>query len=183
MVNTYTEEFIAQIAKEVLRSLALGEQIEFDVEEFNYNYDKGLVDDYIETLKESNITKSELGIDKDYLTGALRYTKGGDLSHYTITVLEELFNRRYNVLLAADFPHISKDDPYFVAIREADFHRFRKDPVMQDFITMLIKAVDTTVLNLYDDTHGSGTARQYIETIYGDEGDGLGITMNQLSLF
>lgn len=183
MVETYTEEFKSQIAKEVLRSLTTGEQIDFDVEEFNYNFDKDLVDDYIETLKESSITKNDLGIDRDYLTGALRYTKGGDLSHYTITVLEELFNRRYNVLLSADFPHISKDDPYIESVREADFHRFRKDPVMQDFITMLIKAVDTTVLSLYDDTQGSGTARQYIQTIYGDEGEGLGITLDQLTLF
>lgn len=183
MSNNYTEEFKEQIAKEVLRSLTTGEQIDFDVEEFNYNFDKDLVDDYIETLKESSNTKNELGIDKDYLTGALRYTKGGDLSHYTITVLEELFNRRYNVLLSADFPDINKDDPYFVAVREADFHRFRKDPVMQDFITMLIKAVDTTVLNLYDDTHGSGTARQYIQNEYGDKGDGLGIVVDQLTLF
>lgn len=183
MVKNYKDEFKDQLSKAVLHSIEYGNRLEFDIDEFNYNYDKGLVDDYIQAQKESSITKNELGIDRDYLTGALRYTKSGDLSHYTVTLLEELFNRRYNVLLSADFPDISKDDPYLDAVRDADFHRFRKDPVVQDFIMMLIKAVDTTVLSLYDDTHGSGASRQYIQTIYGDEGDGLGITIEQQSLF
>lgn len=182
MSNTYTEEFKEQITKEVLRSLTTGEQIEFDVDEFNYNYDKELVDDYNKTQNEAGNTKNEWTIDTEYLKGALKYTANDDLEHYTLTLLEELFNRRYNTLLSTDYPDISKDDPYIDATREADFHRFRKDQVMQDFITMLIKSVDTTVLSLYDDSHGSGTARQYVHTIYGDEGDGLGITLDQITV-
>lgn len=175
MSKNYKDEFKAQLSKAVLHSLAYENQLEFDVDEFNYNYDRGLVDDYNETQQESGNAKNDWTIDSEYLKGALRYTANGDLEHYTSTLLEELFNRRYNTLLSTDFPHISKDDPYLDAVREADFHRFRKDPIMQDFISMLIKAVDTTVLSLYDDTHGSGTSRQYIQTIYGDEGDGLGL--------
>ena len=183
MVKNYKDEFKEQLSKAVLHSLEYGNQLEFDIDEFNYNYDKGLVDDYNKTQQDTGIKKNDLTIDTGYLKGALKYTANDDLEHYTSTLLEELFNRRYNVLLSADFPHISKDDPYLDAVREADFHRFRKDPVVQDFISMLIKAVDTTVLSLYDDTHGTGTARQYILTIYGAEGDGLGITIYQQSLF
>ena len=182
MVNTYTNEFKEQLSKAVLHSLTTGEQIEFDVDEFNYNYDKCLVDDYNKTQNEAGNTKDDWTIDSEYLKGVLRYTANDDLEHYTLTLLEELFNRRYNTLLSTDFPDISKDDPYLDAVRDADFHRFRKDPVMQDFITMLIKAVDTTVLSLYDDTHGSGTARQYIQNEYGGEGDGMGITLDQITV-
>lgn len=183
MGKNYKDEFKDQLSKAVLHSLAYGGPIEFDVDEFNYNYDRGLVGDYNKTQQETGNTKNDLTIDTEYLKGVLKYTANDDLEHYTSTLLEDLFNRRYNVLLSADFPHISKNDPYFEAVREADFHRFRKDPVMKDFITMLIKAVDTTVLSLYDDTHGTGTARQYIHNMYGDEGDGLGITLDQQSLF
>lgn len=183
MGKDYKDEFKEQLSQVVLHSLAQGEQIEFDIDEFNYTYDKSLVDDYIKTHNEAGITKNDFTIDKGYLKGALRYTSNDDLKHTVLTQLEELFNRRYNVILSADFHYVSKDDPYIDAVRESDFHRFRSSEVIQGLIRDLLKAVDEEVLMLYEDSHGSGSARQYIHTIYGDEGDGLVNVLEQLILF